>query len=76
MQAAEAAAVLNSSLELHFTENPLILSRKQSDSASSLRAPGGSPTCPLKHISIREEPEQTAGMLEGRVWRRGSNRGE
>ena len=63
MQATEAAAVQRSSPELHFTENPLILSRKQSDSASSLRAPGGSPTRPLKHISIREEPEQTAACL-------------
>ncbi len=48
-----------STVEARFTENPLILSRKQSDSASSLRAPGGgSPTLLIKHISICEEPEQ------------------
>ncbi|BDA49843.1 hypothetical protein COCOBI_14-4630 [Coccomyxa sp. Obi] len=61
---AEASAAHGATAGARFTGNPLVLSRKQSDSASSLRGPGGSsPTLPLKHISICEEPELAAACL-------------
>ncbi len=51
--------------QLVFADNPLLLSRKQSDSASSLRVAGGSslsvPTSAKRRVSISEHPDE-AGL--------------